>query len=157
MTMPEVVSMELVPEFVYRVTTTNALGPTDGSPLGCAQYWQLSAAELDGPRIRARLAGAGNDWMRMSPDGFWRPNVRAPFVIDDDALIMMRYTGRVEQTERSSMLRRTTPRPTTQDQYMRLALTFDTGLDRYRWLMQHLFVAAGSLLHRADRVRGLPG
>jgi lactate dehydrogenase-like 2-hydroxyacid dehydrogenase len=30
--------MQLVPEFTHRVTTTNPLGPTDGSPHGRTQY-----------------------------------------------------------------------------------------------------------------------
>ena len=36
--------------------------------------------------------------MQMSDDGFWRPHVRAPFVTRDGAIILMSYTGLVEQT-----------------------------------------------------------
>jgi hypothetical protein len=32
------------------------------------------------------------------------------------------------------------------DQYMRMALTFDTAAERYAWLMESLFIARGRLL-----------
>ncbi len=36
------------------------------------------ADQVHGPRIEAHLAGPGSDWMRVSDDGFWRPDVRSP-------------------------------------------------------------------------------
>jgi hypothetical protein len=33
-----------------------------------------------------------------------------------------------------------------EDQYMRMALTFETASPRYAWLMQSLFIARGRLL-----------
>jgi hypothetical protein len=53
------------------------LKTTEGSPNGERNYWIVSEAEIDGPRIKARLAAPGSDWMRVSEDGFWRPDVRA--------------------------------------------------------------------------------
>jgi hypothetical protein len=138
--------MELVPEFTYRVTTTNPLGPTEGSPHGRTQYWQVSAAELEGPRIRAALAAPGSDWMRMTPDGFWRPDVRAPFRTDAGELILMHYTGLVEQTDAFAAAAEADRETAFGDQYMRLVLTFDTGAAGYEWLTRSVFVAAGRLL-----------
>lgn len=63
-----------------------------------AQYWQVSEASLAGTRISAVLSGTGIDWMQMNEDGFRRPHVRAQFVTGDGAVILMRYTGLVEQT-----------------------------------------------------------
>lgn len=136
----------LSPEMTYRVTTTQPLDPTTGAPGGALQYWQVSEATLQGPRIDARLAATGGDWMRMDDDGFWRPDVRAQFLTHDGAVILMRYTGLVEQT---AAFRNAAgaDRPTDwDDQYMRLALHFETGAREYRWLTRHLFVAAGRLL-----------
>jgi hypothetical protein len=81
--------VEVVPEMIYRVRTTEPLSPTDGSPFGPRQYWQVSEASLDGDRIHARLASTGIDWMSMGPDGLYRPDVRAAFVTDDDAVVLM--------------------------------------------------------------------
>jgi hypothetical protein len=33
-----------------------------------------------------------------------------------------------------------------EDQYMRFALSFDTGAERYRWLNRSMFVARGHIL-----------
>ena len=87
-------------EMTYSVKTTNALQPTTGSPRAVIQYWQVSEARLAGKRIRAELAATGIDWMRVGADGFWRPDVRAQFITDDGAVLLMHYTGLVEQTER---------------------------------------------------------
>jgi Protein of unknown function (DUF3237) len=64
---------------------------------GERQYWIVSEAELEGERIRATLAAPGSDWMWVSDDGFWRPDVRAPFKTHDGATVLMHYTGLVEQ------------------------------------------------------------
>jgi hypothetical protein len=136
----------LEPEMTYRVRTTDPLAPTAGSPLGTRQYWQVSEASLEGERIRARLAASGGDWMAMSPNGFWRPDVRAQFVTDDGAVVLMHYTGLVQQTGTFAAAAQA-DRPTDwDDQYVRLAIRFDTGDERYAWLNTSLFVAAGRLL-----------
>ena len=91
--------MVSIEEFLYRVKTIGPLKTTEGSPNGERNYWIVSEAEIDGPRIRARLAAPGSDWMRVSEDGFWRPDVRAPFQTDDGETILMHYTGLVQQTK----------------------------------------------------------
>jgi hypothetical protein len=138
--------MTLVPEFTYRVRTTTPLGPTDDSPHGRTRYWQVAEADLEGPRIRARLAAPGSDWMGMTPDGFWRPHVQAAFLTDADDLILMRYTGLVEQTGAFVAAAEEDRETAFADQYMRLVLTFDSGAEEYRWLTRSIFVAAGRLL-----------
>jgi hypothetical protein len=133
-------------EMTYWVRTTDPLPPTEGSPLGTRQYWQVAEASLEGDRIHAKLAGTGGDWMAMSPDGFWRPDVRAQFVTDDGAVVLMHYTGLVQQTEAFAAAAQA-DRPTDwNDHYMRLAIRFDTGDSRYHWLNTSLFVASGRLL-----------
>ena len=74
------------------------LPTTKGSPHGERNYWIVSEAEIDGERIRASLAAPGSDRMNASGDGFWRPDVRAPFLTDDGETVLMHYTGLVEQT-----------------------------------------------------------
>lgn len=138
--------ISLVHELTYRVKTTQPHGPSEGSPNGLTQSWEVSEAELDGDRIKARLAATGSDWMRMTPDGFWRPNVRAQFLTDDGHFILMSYTGLVQQTDAFAKAAESDSPTDWDDQYLRLAVTFDTGAEPYRWLTQSLFVAAGRLL-----------
>jgi hypothetical protein len=140
--------MELLRECFYRVRTTGPLPSTSGSPRGERQYWIVSEAQLEGPRIRATLAASGSDWMWVSDDGFWRPDVRAPFRTADGATVLMHYTGLVEQTPAFKAAAEG-DRPTNwTDQYMRLVIRFDTGAPAYRWLNTSLFVARGRLLGR---------
>jgi Protein of unknown function (DUF3237) len=138
--------ISLVPEMTYRVTTTEPLPPTDGSPVGPRQYWQVSEAELAGPRIEARLAATGVDWMAVGADGFWRPDVRVQFRTADGAVVFMHYTGLVEQSAAFTAAAEADRSTGWDDQYMRLAIRFDTGAGRYAWLNTSLFVAAGRLL-----------
>jgi len=136
----------LTPEMIYRVTTTQPLTPTAGSPWGATQYWQVTEAELVGERINAKLAATGGDWMRVDPDGFWRPNVRTQFLTDDGDIVLMRYTGLVQQSAAFTEAAEADRQTDWADQYMRLTITFDTGAEQYSWLNTSLFVAAGRLL-----------
>ena len=138
--------MELIEEFFYRVKTTGPLKTTRGSPDGERNYWIVNEAEIEGHKIRARIAAPGSDWMRVSDDGFWRPDVRTPFQTDDGETILMHYTGLVQQTDTFKRAAESN-RPTEwNDQYMRLIMRFDAGAERYRWLNTSLFVAKGRLL-----------
>ena len=51
--------MELIEEFLYRVKTIGPLKTTEGSPNGERNYWIVSEAEIDGPRIKGPPRGAG--------------------------------------------------------------------------------------------------
>jgi hypothetical protein len=130
----------------YRVTTQGPLETTDGSPWGARQYWEVSEASLSGAHISATMAMTGGDWMGVSGDGFWRPDVRVQFRTTDDAVILMRYTGLVEQSDRFMRAASENHETSWDDQYMRLAVTFETGDERYRWLNENLFVARGRLI-----------
>ncbi|HMF69355.1 MAG TPA: DUF3237 domain-containing protein [Phyllobacterium sp.] len=138
--------ISLEPEMTYRVRTSKPLDPTRGSPFGAVQYWEVSEAALSGRRINATLSATGGDWMQMSEDGFWRPQVRAQFVTDDGAVVLMRYTGLVQQTPAFKRAAEEDQPTRWDDQYMRLSITFATNDERYRWLEQSLFIAAGRLL-----------
>ena len=138
--------MELIEEFIYRVKTTGPLKTTTGSPDGERNYWIVSDAEIEGRRIKARIAAPGSDWMRVSDDGFWRPDVRVPFETDDGETVLMHYTGLVQQTDSFKQAAEANQPTEWNDQYMRLTIRFDTGAERYRWLNTSLFVAKGRLL-----------
>lgn len=128
----------------YRCHTERPLDvPGDGE---ARQIWEVTEARLDGDDIRATLAAPGSDWMHVSADGFWRPDVRIALRTDDGAAVTLRYTGLVEQTE-AFIAAATADRETTWDQqYMRMVLQFETGDDRYSWLTQSIFIAQGRIL-----------
>jgi hypothetical protein len=140
--------LKLVEEMIYRLTVRGPLGATAGSPLGERQYWEMASGTLEGPRIRAKVGMPGGDWMGVSPDGFWRPDVRLQFVTDDGALVLLHYTGLVQQSE--AFIRAANDGAATDwgDVSMRMAMRFDTGAARYAWLNQSLFLAEGRLAGR---------
>jgi len=71
--------------------------------------------------------------------------VRAQFLTDDAAVILMHYTGLVQQTERFAAADADQPTDWA-DQYMRLAVRFETGAQQYLWLNTNLYIAKGRLL-----------
>jgi hypothetical protein len=50
-------------EMTYHVSVRGPL-PEVTSVLGARQYWEITAARLEGPRIDAKLAMRGGDWRR---------------------------------------------------------------------------------------------
>lgn len=132
-------------EMIYRLRVRGPLPPTRGSPRGERVYWEMADATLEGKRIKARSAMPGIDWFAPGADGFGRPDVRLQFLTDDNAIILLKYTGLVEMNELFESAAEKGGSTRFEDHYMRMALTFDTGADQYAWLNQHLFVAEGRL------------
>lgn len=125
-----------------------SVGPletTTGAPLDARQYWQMSDAELGGPRIRAHAPYVGGDWMRVGPDGIGRPDIRAQFVTNDGAVVLLHYTGLVRATDAIDKAAETGGTTGFDEQTMRMSLSFVTGAEYYAWLNQSLFIAEGRL------------
>ena len=114
--------------------------------MGAKQFWQVSEATLDGARIKAHLAGAGLDWMFVSSDGYWRPDVHAQFLTDDAAVILMHYTGLVQQTERFAAAADADQPTDWADQYMRLAVRSKPGRSNIFGSTPTLYIAKERLL-----------
>jgi hypothetical protein len=139
--------LQLEPAMTYRLEVAGPLESRDGSDVNPRrQYWQMSSATLDGPRIKARSAMPGIDWFTPYPEGHGRPHVRLPFTSDDGALILLEYDGIVQASRAFLDAVKADKATAWEDQYMRMALVFDTASPRYAWLMQSLFIARGRLL-----------
>jgi hypothetical protein len=132
-------------EMSYRFRVRGPLPPTEGSPRGARQYWEMTEGTLSGDRIQAKIAMPGGDWHVVGSDRFGRPDVRVQFVTDDDAVILLHYGGLVERTSAFNEAAKAGAATDWTDQYMRMFMTFDTGSERYAWLNQHLFIARGRL------------
>jgi hypothetical protein len=139
--------IELEPVMTYRLEVSGPLQPRDAEESNPRrQWWQMTRATLDGPSIHAASAMPGIDWFTPYPDGYGRPHVRLPFHTDDGAVVLLEYHGIVHATE-AFMRAVERDRPTQwDDQYMRMALFFDTAAARYAWLVQNLFIARGRLI-----------
>ena len=72
--------------------------------------------------------------------------MHAQFLPDDAAVILMHYTGLVQQTDRFAAAADADQPTDWADQYMRLAVRFETGAQQFLWLNTNLFIAKGRLL-----------
>jgi Protein of unknown function (DUF3237) len=137
--------LKLTHEMTFHLTVSGPLGSTKGAPGGERICWEMTSGTLEGPRIHGKIARPGSDWMNVSPDGFWRPDVHISFITNDGALVLLHYTGLVQQSE--AFIRAAEDgRATDWDaQYMRMAMWFETGAAQYAWLNQSLFLAQGRL------------
>ncbi len=137
--------LTLEQEFIYRLRPLGPMKTTKGSPRGERQFWQMTEAEIEGPRLRARAPYPSGDWMSVGPDGWGRPDVRVPFLTDDGEAILLHYTGLVRATEAFNTAADAGGSTGLDEQVMRMAMTFDTGAARYAWLNQSLFLGEGRL------------
>lgn len=139
--------IELEPELIYRLEVEGPVEPAGGSaPNPRRQFWQMTSATLEGAKIRAKSALPGIDWFTPYPAGYGRPHVRLAFRTDDGAVVLLEYHGIVQATDAFTQAVKTDSPTTWADQYMRMALAFDTAAPRYAWLTEHLFLARGRLL-----------
>lgn len=138
-------SLEL--EMTYRLQVRGPQSPRDGSPSNPrTQVWEMVSATLEGPRIHATSSLTGLDWFTPAAGAYGRPHVRLAFHTDDGALVLLDYHGIVEASAAFKRAVGTNGATAWSDQYMRMAMLFDTTSPRYQWLAQHLFVARGRLL-----------
>ena len=136
--------IDLAYEMTFTEWIEGPLGPTTGSPARLC--WQVAEACLAGPRVRARLAMPGTDWIRVDDDGLRRQDQRAQFVTADGTLILMRYDAAVIRgDERFTRALAGGQETTFADQYMCMAPQFDVSHASYGWLTQSLFLGRGRL------------
>lgn len=127
--------MELVPLCTARfeVDPPFQFGTT---PTGQRSQSDIRSAVFEGDRLRATLVGAASDWLILAGD-VGTIDVRMTLRTDDDALIGLRYTGKLDVSDAGN---RTS----------RVAASFETGHDRYRWLSRIQAVGKSRLERRGQ-------
>lgn len=131
-------------EMTFNERIEGPLGPTTGSPGRLC--WKIADASLAGPRIQARLAMPGIDWVRLGSDGIRRQDQRAQFLTDDGALILLRYdTALIRGGPKFLDALEAGAETSFGDQYMCMAPDFEVAGSEYDWLTQSLFIGRGRL------------
>jgi hypothetical protein len=139
--------IQLEPTMIYRLDVTGPVEATDGSAENPRrQFWQMTRATLEGRNIRATTVMPGIDWFTPYPNGYGRPHVRLALRTDDGALLLLEYHGIVQASPAFTCAVESDSSTQWSDQYMRMALTFDTAAEHYAWLMESLYIARGRLL-----------
>ncbi len=131
-------------EMTFTERIEGPLGPTIGWPARLC--WQVAEASLAGPRVSARLAMPGTDWIRLDSNGIRRQDQRTQFVTGDGTLILMSYDAAVIRGDERFTAALASGRETTfADQYMCMTPQFEVSADSYAWLTESLFVGRGRL------------
>lgn len=124
--------MELVPLCIARfeVDPPIQFGRTS---TGQRSQSDIRSAIFEGERFRATLAGTASDWLILAGD-IGTIDVRMALRTDDGALVGLRYTGKLDVSD-------------PENRTSRVAATFETGDERYRWLSR-IQAVGKSLLER---------
>ena len=132
--------IELVPlcSVIVEIGPNLAIG---AGPAGDRSIGEFRSATFTGERLRGTLAGAAAaDWLvRTGTIGVI--DVRMCVRTDDDALIYVRYGGRLDLSDPGAGI----------SAY--IAPTFETGDERYSWLNRVQAVGKGKLIAGPDGAR----
>ncbi len=104
-------------------------------PRGARRVAPVTGMTLTGERLRGSLVGPAADWL-TTVDGVASIDVRATIETHDGALVYIEYTGRSDASEGLGAAP------------IYVAVRFETGDARYRWLNTVQAVGKGSLAER---------
>lgn len=128
-------------------TITEQLPPTlelGDTPAGNRRIFTVSGGQFAGERLRGEvLPQASSDLLLTRQDGTSQQDVRLVLRTEDNALILMTYSGRRHASpEVSARIRRGEQVPPS-DYYLRMAPFFETAAPNYTWLNKIVSVGIG--------------
>ena len=145
--------MTPVLETKYVFTITALIGPvTTAGEIGhgVRRIIPIIGGEVRGPDVNGKVLAFGADFQIIRPNELIDLEARYAFETDDGATVYVENRGiRFGPVELLQKLRRgeaVDPKLI----YFRTVPKFETGDEKYRWLMQHIFVASAA--RHADRV-----
>jgi hypothetical protein len=126
------------------VTTAGELGH------GVRRIIPITGGEVRGAEINGKVCAFGADFQIIRPDELIELEARYAFETDDGAVVYVENRGlRFGPLDLLQKLKRGEP-VDPKLIYFRTVPKFETGAEKYRWLMEHLFI--GSAARHADRV-----
>jgi Protein of unknown function (DUF3237) len=113
--------------------------------LGHRVIYAVSGGTFDGPRLRGKVLSGPVDWFLTTPDGVGHMDVRATFVTDDGANIVMRYQGVQVMTPAAGAKISKGELLDFGEIYWLSTPVFETGDSRYAWLNNIIAVGEARL------------
>jgi hypothetical protein len=111
---------------------------------------EVTGPGLDGEGISGKVCAFGADFQIIRPNELIELEAKYAFETDDGATVYVENRGiRFGSVELLQKLKRSEPVDPALI-YFRTHPRFETGHEKYRWLMQHIFI--GSAARHADRV-----
>jgi hypothetical protein len=117
---------------------------------GVRRIIPILGGELTGEGLHGTIYPVGADFQTIRPDGFTEVEAKYAFAMDDGAVVYIENVG-VRFGPKDALDR--IARGEAVDPaliYFRSVPKFETGSEKYRWLMQNLFVGVGA--RHPDRV-----
>jgi len=145
--------MTPVLETKYVFTITALIGPvTTAGDIGhgVRRIIPIIGGEVRGPDVNGKVLAFGADFQIIRPNELIDLEAKYAFETDDGATVYVENRGiRFGPVELLQKLKHGEP-VDPQLIYFRTVPRFETGHDKYRWLMEHIFVASAA--RHADRV-----
>ena len=126
------------------VTTAGEIGH------GVRRIIPIIGGEVRGEKVNGEVLPFGADFQIIRPNELIELEAKYAFETDDGAIVYVENKGiRFGPVELLQKLKRGEPVDPNLI-YFRTVPKFETGSEKYRWLMEHIFV--GSAARHADRV-----
>ena len=117
---------------------------------GVRRIIPILGGEVKGETVNGKVCAFGADFQNIRPNELIELEAKYAFETDDGAVVYVENRGlRFGPVELLQKLKRGEP-VDPELIYFRTVPKFETGSEKYRWLMQNLFV--GSAARHADRV-----
>ena len=142
---------ELYTKYVFTITAEIAEVTTAGDlGHGVRRIIPITGGEVRGETVNGRVLPFGADFQIIRPNELIDLEARYAFETDDGAVVYVENKGlRFGPIDLLQKLKRGEP-VDPKLIYFRTVPKFETGAEKYRWLMENLFI--GSAARHADRV-----
>jgi hypothetical protein len=141
----------LATRYVFTITA-HIGGVTSAGEIGTGErrIIPITGGEVRGDNINGKVCAFGADFQIIRPNELIELEAKYAFETDDGAVVYVENKGlRFGPVDLLQKLKRGEP-VDPKLIYFRTVPKFETGHEKYRWLMQHLFI--GSATRHADRV-----
>lgn len=142
---------ELHTRYAFTITARIAEVTSAGDTgIGVRRIIPIIGGEVRGEKINGKVLALGADFQIVRPNELIELEAKYVFQTDDGAVVYVENRGiRFGPVELLERLKRGEP-VDPKLIYFRTVPKFETGVEKYRWLMEHIFV--GSAARHADRV-----
>ncbi|MGY3532135.1 DUF3237 domain-containing protein [Bradyrhizobium embrapense] len=142
---------ELQTRYVFTITARIAEVTSAGDiGAGVRRIVPIVGGEVRGETVNGKVLPFGADFQIIRPSELIELEAKYAFETDDGAVVYVENKGiRFGPVELLEKLKRGEP-VDPKLIYFRTVPRFETGAEKYRWLMQHIFIASAA--RHADRV-----